>query len=70
MSGTFADSSTISTTALSQASGIVTPATFTANGLTGSYAVTATVGGVATPASFVLSNHGWYVAPGGSDAND
>jgi uncharacterized repeat protein (TIGR01451 family) len=36
----------------------------------GSYAVTATITGVVTPAHFLLSNLGWYVAPGGDDAND
>ena len=49
-SGTFVDSGTSTTTAVTDESGIATAATFTANGLTGSYTVTATVGGVVTPA--------------------
>jgi hypothetical protein len=50
--------------------GVATAAAFTANGLEGSYVVTATVGGVTTPTNFLLGNvNGWYVAPSGDDAN-
>jgi hypothetical protein len=69
-SGTFADTGTYTTTATTVESGIATAVTLTANGLMGSYVVTATVGGVVTPANFLLGNLGWYVAPGGDDAND
>jgi uncharacterized repeat protein (TIGR01451 family) len=69
-SGTFADSGTFTTTAVTGETGVATTATFTANGLEGSYTVTATVTGVVTSARFVLSNLYWYVAPAGSDSND
>jgi len=72
-SGTFADSSTYSTTAETVESGTATAAAFTANGLMGSYIVTATVGGVVTPTTFFLTNdklYEWYVVPDGSDGDD
>jgi hypothetical protein len=69
-SGMFPDSDTLTTTAGTGESGLVSAATFTANALEGSYAVTATVSGVVTPASFLMSNVGWYVALDGDDAND
>jgi uncharacterized repeat protein (TIGR01451 family) len=70
-SGTFADSGASTTTAMTDESGITKAATFTANGLVGSYTVMAAVGGVITPADFLLSNIvGWYVAEDGNDAND
>jgi uncharacterized repeat protein (TIGR01451 family) len=69
-SGTFADSGTLTTTATTDEGGVATAATFTANGMEGSYAVMATITGVVTPARFLLYNLGWYVAPGGDDAND
>jgi hypothetical protein len=69
-SGTFADSGTFTTTAVTDEGGIATAATFTTNELAGSYTVTATADGVAAPASFLLFNARWYVAPGGSDASD
>jgi hypothetical protein len=50
--------------------GIATAATFAANGLEGSYTVTATVSGVVTPANFLLTNFGWYVAQDGNNTND
>ncbi len=43
-------------TAITDASGIATAPSFTANSVAGSYTVTATVAGVATPASFSLTN--------------
>jgi uncharacterized repeat protein (TIGR01451 family) len=69
-SGTFTDSGTFTTTAVTNEGGVATAATLTANGLTGSYAVTATVSGVVTAANFLLHNIWWYVAPGGDDGND
>ena len=69
-SGTFADSGTSTTMAATDGGGVATAATFTANGLTGSYVVTATVNGVVTPAEFLLTNIGWYVSPSGDDVND
>ena len=69
-SGTFADSGTLSTTAVTTENGVATAAMFTANGLAGSYTVLATVESAVTPASFLLTNRGWYVSPGGNDAND
>lgn len=69
-SGVFYDSSTYTTTALADGSGIATAATLTANGQTGSYTATVEVSGVLTTAEFALGNLGWYAAPGGSDEND
>ena len=67
--GTFAGTGTYTTTAMTAETGVATAATFTANGPVGSYTVTATVSGVVTPATFLLSNMSWYVAPGGNDSN-
>jgi len=69
-SETFANTATYTTTAVTDGSGIATAAAFTANAITGSYSVTATVSGVITPATFSLGNLVWYVAPGGNDANN
>ena len=54
-SGTFAGGGTTVTVA-SGAGGLATAPAFTANGTTGSYAVNATVSGVASPAVFNLTN--------------
>lgn len=69
-SGTFLDSGTNTTTAVTNLDGTATAADFTANGELGSYTVTATVIGVATPAIFQLTHFGWYVSVGGNDSND
>lgn len=53
-SGTFGGSPTA--TALTNATGVATAATFTANGLTGTYALTATAGGVPGQSGFSLTN--------------
>ena len=53
-SATFSGSS--SATALTNASGVAMAPTLTANGQAGGYTVTASVAGVATPASFSLTN--------------
>jgi hypothetical protein len=52
-SGTFAGGVN---TAMTNSSGVATAPTFTANATTGSYVVTATFAGAATPASFDLTN--------------
>ena len=54
-SGTFAGGVNTATT---NASGVATPAIFTANGSVGTYTVTATVASGAEPANFVLTNTG------------
>jgi hypothetical protein len=54
-SGTFANGQATST-ATTNASGIATATTFSANTTTGNYAVSASVSGVSTPASFFLTN--------------
>jgi hypothetical protein len=41
---------------VTNSSGVATAPTLTANGTTGSYTVTASAPGVATPASFTLTN--------------
>lgn len=51
-SGTFAGGPTV----LTNASGVATASAFTANATSGSYTVTATASGVATPANFSLTN--------------
>src|SRR3989442_8726174 len=43
-------------TATTNSSGVATAPVFTANGTTGTYTVTATVSGVATPANFSVMN--------------
>jgi hypothetical protein len=53
-SGTFTNG--ITTTAISNGSGVATASTFTANTTNGSYSVTASVSGVSTNASFSLTN--------------
>jgi hypothetical protein len=54
--GTFSGSATASV--LTNASGVVTAPTLTANSQAGSYTVTATVAGVSSPANFSLTNTG------------
>ncbi|MGA2743517.1 MAG: hypothetical protein ABSE44_02375 [Candidatus Sulfotelmatobacter sp.] len=54
-SGTFANG-TATETDTTNASGLATSTTFTANGTSGADVVTATVGGVSTPANFNLTN--------------
>jgi len=53
-SATFATGTTA--TATTDSAGVATAPTLTANGSTGKYTVTATVSGVATPATFSLTN--------------
>ncbi len=54
-SGTFPGGA-LTDTIVTDANGVATAATFTANGSVGSYTVTASVAGVTTPASFSLTN--------------
>jgi hypothetical protein len=54
-SGTFAGNGA-STTATTNAQGLATASTFTANSIAGTYNVTASVTGVATPAMFTMTN--------------
>ena len=70
VSGTFFDTGTATTAAITDRDGIAAAAAFIANGLEGSYSVTATVAGVAAPASFQLTHFGWYVSVGGNNSND
>ena len=69
-SGTFADSGTNTSMGISNASGVATAATFTANNFTGTYLVTAGVSGVITPADFSLTNGWWYVTSAGNNINN
>jgi Zn-dependent metalloprotease len=69
-SGTFADSGTNTTTAMSDNSGIATSSVLVANAIEGSYIVEASVDGVAIPAEFQLTHFGWYVSTAGDDSND
>jgi hypothetical protein len=55
-SGTFASNSSLTETDTTNASGVATSSTFTANTTAGSYTVAATVQGIATPADFNLTN--------------
>jgi hypothetical protein len=54
--GTFADTSTNSTTAPTNALGVATAAVFTANSKSGAYTVSGTATGATTSASYALSN--------------
>jgi hypothetical protein len=56
--------------AVTDESGVASAATLTANALRGSYAVTATVAGIALVSTYQLANIAWYVAPGGNNGND
>lgn len=56
-SGTFGDTGTRATTAITGEDGIATAATFYANGSPGTYTVTGTVGSLANPAHFILTNY-------------
>jgi hypothetical protein len=69
-SGHFADSGTYTTTAQSASNAIASSAIFTANTLSGSYTVTATITGVSETAPFLLHNEIWYVSPTGDDSQD
>ncbi len=67
-SGTFKDTGTNVSRALTDDSGVATAPTFTANAANGTYVVTASANGL-TPAILNLENLTWYVAPSGNDAN-
>jgi len=69
-SGSFADTGSNITTAITDQMGIATAAAFRANGLPGNYLVKAEVTGVESPAIFSLINGWLYVSPGGSDDHD
>lgn len=69
-SGTFGDTGTGTTSAISGADGKAAASTFTADNNWGQYAVAATVSGIPDPAIFNLTNGPWLVANGGSDSND
>lgn len=70
-SGTFADSGTNETTAITDVDGVATTSTFTANSLGGTYTVNASISGLGSSADFQLANHAvWYVSTSGDDAND
>jgi uncharacterized repeat protein (TIGR01451 family) len=69
-SGTFADSGTNTTSALTGEFGLAEAAIFTANGVAGSYDLNAEVAGASSPAIFDLTNQGWYVSLAGSDSNN
>ena len=55
-SGTFASNSTNTETDTTDANGLATASTFTANTTPGAFTVTATITGVAQPANFLLTN--------------
>jgi len=67
-SGTFASTGTNSTTVLTDAGGIATTSTFTANNQLGVYNVSASASGLAS-INLSLQNVTWYVSPSGNDAN-
>ncbi len=69
-SGTFTDTGALTTTAMTNESGVVASTTFVANGMQGSYTLTAAVSGVVTPANFSLGNIYWYVSNVGNDSHD
>jgi hypothetical protein len=55
-SGTFADTSSNTTTASTNTSGVAASTVFTANATSGTYIVTAAAAGVSTPVNFTLTN--------------
>jgi hypothetical protein len=55
-SGAFGDSRTYYSSAVTGTNGIATPASFAANGNSGSYSVSATAAGISVPALFLLTN--------------
>ncbi len=67
-SGTFAGSGTI-TNATTDAAGVATSPTFTANGELGTYVVSATVEGLGGSVDFAMTNVAWFVSTTGNDAN-
>jgi len=70
-SGTFVDSGTNETTAITDVDGIATTSTFSANSLGGTYTVNSMIPGLGTSADFQLTNHAiWYVSTSGDDTND
>ncbi|NIM95961.1 MAG: hypothetical protein GTO18_19860 [Anaerolineales bacterium] len=70
-SGTFSDTASYETTAVTDSNGIAQTSDFTANTEMGSYTVLASVPGVASPAEFSLVNSAaWYVSTSGDDTND
>jgi len=71
-SGTFSGTDT-SVVIVTDENGIAVTPAFTANDVGGNYLVNATAPGIATPASFQLTNivpSTWYVVTTGSDSND
>lgn len=69
-SGTFEDTVSTNTTAITNDFGVATASPIYANGLEGAFSVEATVGGVSEPASFALLNGGWYISTTGDGLND
>ncbi len=69
-SGKFAGSGTNTTTISTNSGGVASTSTFTANMQPGSYLVSATAAGVASPINFSLHNGFWMVAPTGNNSNN
>jgi len=69
-SGTFADTVTNTTTAVTGADGIATATSFTANSIQGAYVVTASISSPSESTEFNLENLVWYVSPDGNDSLD
>ena len=70
-SGIFSDTKTNSTTAVTDSNGIASSSILTANSITGSFMVEATVSGIDNPVNFQLLNRDfWYVTTLGNDSND
>lgn len=55
-SGTFSDTGSTTANAITDSNGVATSPAIVANGLVGTYTITATMSGVPTPASFSLTN--------------
>ncbi|MGD8457423.1 MAG: M4 family metallopeptidase [Anaerolineales bacterium] len=69
-SGTFEDSGTNVTTAVTDSSGVATSSVFTANDQESSYIVAAAASGISGSASFELANLYWYVSTTGNNEYD
>ena len=69
-SGIFAASGTNISTVFTNADGIATAPTFTANNLKGSYNIVASNPNASSSVTFVITNGYWLVATNGNDVND
>jgi len=68
-SGTFSDTQTISTTAISDQDGVATAAPFQANSQAGGYSISASANGVSAQTFQLFNSSAWYVSTTGNNGN-